>query len=316
MALFSNGLGAAPNVGQALTMPQIPTGQADPSKIGLWQKFREKMANDPNFRMAIMTAGANMLKTPEFGQSGFDTFANAAMAGMGTLDTLRQRTKAETAEAQDRENTAEFRREQLGQGDERIALARGAENQRRVEAQQSYALRLRELEADRNSRGAAQNLTGAERQTNQMIDALVGQYPDRFPNTEDGRQKALIYLRDLDAAKANPTTLLRLVEERAARYELMGVQNADGSIKNVSSVEARELAKKEILGDLEGISGGNTVRGTASTDSLEGTVIKHVTQGSGTVEKVGEDRYRVRFKGGLSSTVSGAQIRRMQTQGQ
>ena len=137
---FFNG---QPGVGGALTQPQVPVGQAQPEKIGLWQRFRDKLASDPNLRMALMTTGNQMLKTPQPGQSGFDIFSDAAQAGIGTLDTLRQRDRRQGLEDKDRAFRQDATTQQLGmqeqqvaQGGERLDIARGqlAEGVRQFQA--------------------------------------------------------------------------------------------------------------------------------------------------------------------------------------
>ena len=44
-------------IGGALTQPTAPVrgASAPEEQLGLWQKFRQKLATDPNFRMALLT---------------------------------------------------------------------------------------------------------------------------------------------------------------------------------------------------------------------------------------------------------------------
>lgn len=87
---------------QAAAPPQAQTAQ--PGLIGrLLQNF-----NDPNFRQALTLTGAQMLRSPGYGQNFGDVAANALSTGVTSLQQLRAQQAAEAArdrEAQRAERT-------------------------------------------------------------------------------------------------------------------------------------------------------------------------------------------------------------------
>ena len=90
---------------QAAFPPQAPaTAQAQPGFVGrLLQNF-----NDPNFRQALILTGAQMMRTPGYGQNFGDVAANALSTGVMSLQQLRTQQAAEAArerEAQRAERT-------------------------------------------------------------------------------------------------------------------------------------------------------------------------------------------------------------------
>lgn len=210
-------------MGPDLTQPQAPiaAAPADPSQIGLWQKFKERVQNDPNLRMALLTAGSNMLRTPEFGQSGFDVFANAAGTGIQTLDQLRQRDFRQGERQGDREfeQGATTRRleqgdRQLGQGEERIDIARTGVEQRGEalqinRAQLAENVRQFEKTLGENARmfderlaaggftygGGGADSTGPERMASIAKEAFLGS--GLYPRTEQGESLATLRAQGL-----------------------------------------------------------------------------------------------------------------------
>lgn len=86
--------------------PQPPkTPEELQQNIGLWAKFKQQM-QDPNFKTAMLTTGINMLRSPGYGQSGFDVAANALGTGVQTLQGLRtaQQTRKDKLDQQTIEN--------------------------------------------------------------------------------------------------------------------------------------------------------------------------------------------------------------------
>lgn len=65
----------------------------------LWKSFMDKAQSDPNIRMALMSMGAGMLKSPGFGQNVGDVLGSSIAQGMGTFVQGRQ-MDSQTALAQ------------------------------------------------------------------------------------------------------------------------------------------------------------------------------------------------------------------------
>lgn len=214
---FNIGAGAGSHsggIGQQLTQPQAPVGQADPSQISRWQQFRQKLANDPNLRMALLQTGANLMRSPKLGESGFDVFADAATTGMGTLDQLRQRDKTEGLDERDRTFRENSTTRQIEQGDERIGLAETGVEQRAEglqlqRGQLAESVRQFEARLDENGRqfderlagggfygmGGGAGSTGPERMAGIAEKAFIesGIYPD----TPQGNALAALRARGL-----------------------------------------------------------------------------------------------------------------------
>lgn len=90
---------------QAAAPPQAPApAQTQPGFVGrLLQNF-----NDPNFRQALTLTGAQMMRTPGYGQNFGDIAANALSTGVTSLQQLRAQQAAEALrerEAQRAERT-------------------------------------------------------------------------------------------------------------------------------------------------------------------------------------------------------------------
>ena len=320
--------GAGGGIGRALTGPQIPVQSApvDPSQISKWQAFRQKLASDPNLRMALLTAGVNMMRTPEMGQTGFDVFADAAGTGIGTLDQLRQRDKSERNEASDRQFTRESTGRQLDQGDRRIEqgdeqneIARKGVNQRSASDSMGYAIRLRELAAERERRadGTSAELTGQERVLNRFIRALRKSDPEKFPDDD----AAFLFIQDQKNEENLGLEINKLISERAMQLQIWN---------EMPIAEATALAREEVTRDLREnappsyykppvtqgpvtgtptsapVPGPNAVK----ADPTETGAVMHPIHGVGRYEKNPDGTYTFLFKSGMK-TVDEAEGRAM-----
>jgi hypothetical protein len=94
--------------------PQAPmppgartTGGIVPPATTRWGQFLQNIKTDPNLRMALMQTGAAMMQSPRFGENVGDVIGRAAQTGIMTLDTLRQRDRAQ----KEREEDRKFQRE-------------------------------------------------------------------------------------------------------------------------------------------------------------------------------------------------------------
>ena len=56
----------------------------------LWRSMMDRVRTDPNMQQALLSAGIGMLRSPGFGQSGWDVTANALASGLGTFQQGRQ----------------------------------------------------------------------------------------------------------------------------------------------------------------------------------------------------------------------------------
>lgn len=69
---------------------------SDPAVIeqrkGGWRAWLQQM-NNPNTRAALMQTGIGMMKSPGYGQNGWDTASQALSSGVSTLQNLRERDR-------------------------------------------------------------------------------------------------------------------------------------------------------------------------------------------------------------------------------
>lgn len=306
-----------PGLGQSLTQPQLPAqgvAPTDPSQVGLWQRFQQRLKDDPNLRMALLTTGLNLLKTPQRGESGFDVFSNAALTGVGTLDQLRRRKiedqKAQTEEARrakelqlaERRTAATEERvtQSAKQFDENLRLSR----EQFKESKRQFDEKLKSVE------GRYSALTGAERMANAGVEALVTALPNVYPDTPEGRAKARLRVQGLDN-----------INDPLAQARIMAGLYGDLQDNNVFLDEDKQLDNAElrrqtaelfqfISSDLSKLAGETE----ENADPLEGTRIKHFVYGGGTVQAVGDGKYVIRYdSGSKSSKLTAEQI--MQVQG-
>lgn len=193
MALHSFG-----GVGDILTQPQLPSRGAPvpQEQLGLWQKFQQKLQNDPNFRMALLQTGLGFLKSPQIGESGFDVFANASQQGISTLHQLRQGDIG--TERQERLDKLTERGVAAGESRaetaETAALDRKeAERARLEESKRQFDARA--AAGDFGPRAGVAGSTGPEREAALATDAFLAS--GLYPRTEEGRALAALRSRGL-----------------------------------------------------------------------------------------------------------------------
>ena len=292
-----------PDVGGALTQPQAParSAAAPQEQLGLWHNFQQKLATDPNFRMALLTTGLNMMRTPEPGESGYDVFADASLQGIGTLDQLRQRDIG--TERQGRIDALTERGVEAGE--RRGDIAQQGLEERSAQAAAALAESRRQFDArmaagDFGPQGGAAGSTGPERMATlaeqQFIDAGI------YPDTPEGRGLAGLRAKGLiGKGLVTPQDRMDFAGEIAKDIVVFNpdMTPVEAATRAVSLVNA--LADPLNQADVS----------ATPSDDLEGQVINHSTQGTGTVVKKGEDRYVVEFPGGNTTTLTGEQIRRM-----
>lgn len=73
------------------TQVPLPPEEIAKRKTG-WQALLDQW-HDPNVRSAIVQTGIGLMRSPQYGQSGWDVGANALQAGVGTLEQLRERDR-------------------------------------------------------------------------------------------------------------------------------------------------------------------------------------------------------------------------------
>lgn len=122
--------------------PQATMGPQQDSQVGgLNFLGRIKQAwQDPNMRQAVMSAGLNLMRTPQLGQNGWDTAANALQAGMGTLEGLRERDRKRNQENEDRRIREEQRGIENKRGDRQVDISQqnADTNKQNVEGDQKH----------------------------------------------------------------------------------------------------------------------------------------------------------------------------------
>ena len=304
-------------LGASIVQPPIPArgAPADPNQVGLWKRFQDRLTADPNLRMALLTTGLNMLRTPQPGQNGFDVFANAASTGLNTLDQLRQRDvllgqqerqearadrgldiREEDSQARDLDRD-EDRAQRASQFDQRMSqlAAQLTENQRQFDT--------------RNAAGdfspAGSQTTGQERLIEANIRALQTAMPETYPATDEGAAKARLLVTGIGSA-ADPEASARM---KIQLFSALQEQNtfADNPLGQDQLIQTTEEIFNKFLGGPAAPASGPA---DAPTDPFDGASISRPTDGAvGRVVKVGEDQYVMEFAEGQTGVVSGAQIR-------
>lgn len=290
-------------LGAMLTQPQIPDprivqGGPPPENLNLWQRFQQRLQQDPNLRMALLTTGLNMLRTPEPGKTGFDTFADSALTGVQTLDALRQRDVA--AEAQARDEKREDRKIDIA--DETLDVRREGITQesnqfeaRMKHAQEQLAETTRHNKATEKNQGSAASSTGAERQANTIKQSLMTLYPEVYAGPE-GEAKA-----NLDAMK-----FLSHGDDEAARARtILSLVTAQIPIQEIAETPK---SAQQLLKEAEAAYDG-LIRPVISTpdpigetpDSIDGKTISTPGGVQATARSVGEGKYRLVNANGVMS---------------
>jgi hypothetical protein len=286
------------NIGQLMTQPQAPAraAPAPQEQLGLWQKFQQKLQTDPNFKMALMTAGLNMLKSPGPGQSGFDTFAEGALSGVGTLDQLRQRDRTEGRQDQ----KLDLAERGVATSEERTGIARTTAGDTKKARADSLAETRRQfnerLKAGDFSPAGSQS-TGDERATQALVRALRAKRPEEFPDDNS----ALLYVADLEGKRKSKDSIAVQIMRDAGKI----------LANNIFLPEDQQITREEavdmVMEDFQ--SARDMLTGTE--DKIDGQTINHPTQGTGKIVKVGEDRYVVEFPGGNTATLTGDAIKNL-----
>lgn len=79
---------------------RLPPEELEKRKTG-WKALLAKW-DDPNVRAAVVQTGLGLMKSPSYGQSGWDVGANALQAGVGTLQSMRERDRLLAEQAAER----------------------------------------------------------------------------------------------------------------------------------------------------------------------------------------------------------------------
>lgn len=302
------------NVGSVLTQPQAPARGAPvpQEQLNKWQQFRQRLQQDPNLRMALLTTGLNMLRTPPIGQTGFDTFADAAVTGVETFDALNQRTRTQGLEDRDREFRESTTTRGIEQADERIDIARTGVEQR----DEAFTQRGEQFDArmehfrnqlaedqrqfdDRLEAGGfagANASTGAERQAQIAANAFItsGIYPD----TASGRAMAELRAQKLVGRDlVNPRDRFEYASDLAADMMLFNRDMTEQEAAQRAMALANELAN---LSNAEDPATPDIVQDGAA-DTID---VPHPVLGAGTATLLSDGTYDVVFPGGQTKNVS------------
>lgn len=309
--------------GAALTAPQNPirTAPAPQQQLSRWQNFRKKLDDDPNFRMALMTAGLNMLRTPQIGQTGFDTFAEGALSGINTLGQLRQRDK--TNERLTVKADLAERRTVATESNAASTASNAAANVDRAKAQAAqFAESLKVSQAElaertrHNKKLEASTVsgrsTGAERQISAVVEALVASPLHDYEDSEAGRHAALLFATDVAGTRGDAAAAARIILGRISDLDRMNTFLPDD--QKLTPEEQREYALEEYQLVLDAVGTGDLTPTDNGDELVDPRVGQEVTDprnpmsGVGKVVKMGEDLYLVQFAKGTTRTMSGVEI--------
>lgn len=308
MTYLSPGIGGG-GVGGALTNPQMPSrgASAPQAQMNLWQKFQQKLTNDPNFRMALMTTGLNMMRTPKLGESGYDVFADASLQGMGTLDQLRRRdvaterqekldelTGQRTAATVQTAETGAARVEQAGE--------QFAETQADAEARTQILRDRLDLEKKKLREGE----TGPERMLAGAVSALI--QSGRYPNTPEGVAEARLYASGL-SGQLTSRDMMSMAMDSLVKLRASNIYRETPLTESEMTRTAFEdvQAMSEYFGIPEQQTGEDQYEGVTITDPR--------TKEAGVVQRVPgkEDTYVIQSPTGVSREYNGDQIRAIKT---
>lgn len=94
-----------PSMGMALPAAGVAAGpktqqEFESNKAG-WRGIFQKL-KDPNVRAALLQTGLGLMKSPGYGQSGWDVASNALAHGAGTLQALREAERAKKIQDENR----------------------------------------------------------------------------------------------------------------------------------------------------------------------------------------------------------------------
>jgi len=253
----------------------------------------------------LLTAGINMLKTPQVGQNGFDTFAEGAQTGVSTLDQLRQRDLGQKTAADITAFDQSSTTRQLEQGDTQIAqqgeanqIRRGAlaENVRQFESKlaedaRQFDERLASPGGFSYSGGGAGS-TGPERQEELAYNAFVasGIYPD----TPQGQALARLRSQGLIGQDlTNPRDKLAFSSKLATDLKLFHPEMTNEEIVNEASTLTDMLAKRANAGDPSIIAETEA----PAIPNYNGTITYRKDLGEGKARQKADGNYEVDFGG-------------------
>ena len=112
-----------PSQTQMPAMGQVNVGQGpNYQQPGFMERIAQAWA-DPNVRQAVMTTGLNFMRSPGYGQNGWDVAANSLGMGMQTLEALRTRDRQRALEAEDRKIKEDQRNKENTRGDRQVAVS-------------------------------------------------------------------------------------------------------------------------------------------------------------------------------------------------
>ncbi len=304
-------------VGPALTAPQLPSkaAAAPQEQLGLWSRFRQKLQDDPNFKMALLTTGFNMMRSPNVmaGENFYDVFADAATTGVGTLDQLRQRdiTRESIASKEERET------KRIGLEERRTAAAESTAASGASQRAEQIKVARERLAEDKRQFGIEQasgraGTTGQERMQAGVVKALQDANPEEFPDTEAGHAKALLVAAGLAPGSVDPARrahdIITLYSEISRGNPYRDDKRNEEEMQSLAEEiytrflgagDVTQAAAEEEAADPEGLAGGSALN-YAGTET-------------GIVEYIGTNadgkNYVVKFQGGSTKPMTAAQAR-------
>jgi len=274
-----------------------PSPAVDPARQsgGIFNAIRTTLA-DPNFRAALMTTGANLLRSPGYGQGAGDVAADAITTGIGTLQGLRQQQRQVEMQQQKRADEREDALARRRQAEQQIDINRQQvegqiEAQRKADTRGTRQLtetersnRAREeierirAEADR-TRANAYRAAGIGRtpQDIQKINMLAAQYMAEGMDETAAKAKAVMVVESTGRAKSPGEQARSLYEARLKAWQ-NDFQNFG---KTLTAEQAKQMLE-ESMNDVMYLHQFNQ-----TTTGMPGT--PRPTQRSGPIQRPGDN---------------------------
>jgi len=313
---------------QQASIPQVPQLQNNPPvnaadhaerKTG-WKRILQNL-HDPNVQAAMMNTGINLMRSPGYGQSGWDVASNALSSGVDTLRTLREQQRQQQLQQQDRTN-----KNAQQTFENQIAVGNAGRQQKQTEAygrqvdlqgsemqsNADYKKGMLGVEQEKNRIAminAESNKTKAGKYTGggggagstelTKINMLADQYQAEDPTLDDtaAHAKAIMVLKAKDTAKSPSEQARNIYLERIKAY-----QNSIEGMKNPLTPQMAQQMLSDSINDVKKLR------------SLEGPQPNAPGMGSsGTIERIDPD-IKALVDNARAKGTPDAQIKSMLTQ--
>lgn len=228
-----NMIGPPAPLGLELIGPPAPlnpqTAVEEQKKRGVWQNLLNNF-NDPNFRQAFFMTGAQLMRSPGFGQSFGDVASNALTTGMGTLQQLRAQDEARRQQQQ--ENARKDAEAQRAKATSDAYVAATGE-------QTAASKEKRAREAEEAAYGIKMRPTLEKRaQTAAEVDADL-----KRSQAARNRAEASYTRSGRTGGAARTTQELQKIEMLSRKYQAEGLDKVQADAKAVELLDLQKAAK-------------------------------------------------------------------------